>query len=855
MISTPAIENKWQSLQDAGFSLGAKVGLEQDAGLDGRYQQYENGRIYWHPQVGTYEVHAPILDRYMELGGSGTNPASGYRDLGFPTTDQEVGDDGLCPVSHFEGGAIYWLSGLGPVCISGDFYRSWRAAGGETGEWGYPISDPVDVAGGRAVYFQHGCMWKSSAAGSPILNCRFYPPLLGRPDIANPLEETRFTDILVWEVPAAMANSIDSPSLEQVWNALVLRPVGAPISESAQAGIPLSPSRSPQPEQGTTGISLAAAAGALRDRTLYNITILLPGGRAYDLAPHAVYMKQSWDNFGIIHATDLHLSRRVEGFPRKLRALGLEEAALNFNSFNDNFRDFVRYANHLHVAGAADVILITGDVTDYIYEKDDNRAGGGNFYFFEQMVRGLWISPDGTPAEELTLPVFTILGNHDYRPGGYDLLSDLDLGDEGRWDWWPDWLYTPAKSKNINGYAAYNLTEQEALALQGGQKERLDSTAAYEVVRVDPDSLKYYHERINDKLSYIIQFGKHRVVMIDSRWEVGIVEGTFHDYLRFALRNLDEDARNWLAQHPNCLGFEDSELEMVRDSLANSEHDALVIVGVHAPPINPSGDEWPHYFRETEHSAANEYETQGYLMRRDPKAFLPRERWEAAIDPSQVYPDWIRTGTPYFKQGGIGDLLDYGIARGSTEAFLEMCVGQGTPRKVDLVLCGHIHSNVEYRLEWDPARRFLFYTDFYTENPERYYPSLSNLNPVTGERKAEGAVTRLQIYVKEGTTAGAMPQPITEGYARLDVPPYADPLNSTSDPRGWWDSHRPLVMQTASLGSMDRNQREEYPSPSFQGFRVITVENDIITKLRYVTLRELRKNAYTMPWERGSGSQ
>ena len=91
------------------------------------------------------------------------------------------------------------------------------------------------------------------------------------------------------------------------------------------------------------------------------------------------------------------------------------------------------------------------------------------------------------------MPIFTILGNHDYRPNGYSLLSDLDIGDEGKWDWWPDWLYAPSKCDNINGYAAHNLTMDEALALQGGQKDRLDTPAAYEVVRVDPGSLKYYH--------------------------------------------------------------------------------------------------------------------------------------------------------------------------------------------------------------------------------------------------------------------------------------------------------------------------------------------------------------------------
>ena len=59
----------------------------------------------------------------------------------------------------------------------------------------------------------------------------------------------------------------------------------------------------------------------------------------------------------------------------------------------------------------------------------------------------------------------------------------------------------------------------------------------------------------------------------------------------------------------------------------------------------------------------NEAETVGYLMRRDPKTFFPKERHKRPADPSQVYPDWVRTGTPYFKRGGIEDLLDYGIAK------------------------------------------------------------------------------------------------------------------------------------------------------------------------------------------------
>src|SRR5687767_4991195 len=97
MTTTPAIAEKWQQLYDKGLDLGDKLGLEQDAGFDGRFQIYRNGRIYWHEQLGTFEVHGRRLDKYIEFGGSGTNPKTGLRELGLPTTDESRSDDGLYP--------------------------------------------------------------------------------------------------------------------------------------------------------------------------------------------------------------------------------------------------------------------------------------------------------------------------------------------------------------------------------------------------------------------------------------------------------------------------------------------------------------------------------------------------------------------------------------------------------------------------------------------------------------------------------------------------------------------------------------------------------------------------------------
>jgi hypothetical protein len=845
MTASAAIAEKWQQLRDRGLFLGDKIGLEQDPGFDGRVQEYTNGRIYWHEQIGVFEVHGPILDKYLEYGGSRTNPNTGVRELGFPTGDEMRTEDDLYPVAYFEGGAIFLINGEA-VCLHSEFYTEWRKSGGELGEWGYPVADVANVAGGQAVYFERGCMWKGPASDKKILFCRFYPPLLGRPMLVSPQdgEEVHLAGILKWHVPEGIAANIRQaqPDLfEQVVSGFALQRVGT-SREGGEPPVALTPAADAQPEEDILGVALVAAPGLPAERTLYNIVLQVPGDGTFEIAPHALYARRSWDNFDFAHATDLHISRRTDGFRRKLREVGMAEAAEKFNNLNDGFRMLIGYANALHDAGQLDLILVTGDVTDYVYESDDNRNGGGNFAYFEQLVRGKAPSPEGVASEELRVPIFTILGNHDYRPNGYDLLTDLDLGDEGPLDWWPDWLFVPAKSRNINGYSSHNLTEEEARAIQGGPPNPLlDEKAAYEMVRVDPESLNYYHRKINDELSYTIELGPHRIVMVDSRWELGIVQGTFRDYVRFALNSFDEDSRNWLAQHPNCMGFEDYELDMVRKALGSAGEGGLVVVGVHAPPINPSGDEWPHYFRETEHPYADEREVLGYLLRRDPKAFRP-ERWMGATpDPSAVYPHWIRTGTPHFKQGGIGDLLDYGIARGSTEDFLALCAGLGVPRQADLVLCGHIHTNVEYRLKWDEEKRFLFYTDYYFQNPDRYYDTLSSLDLESGEYRMDGApATRIQVYVKEGAQPGARPEAIDDRHGRVEVPPYPTPLNESSDPARWWDEHRPLIAQTSSLGSMDRNQRIEHPDATFQGFRVVRVQNNVMARVEYVKLNDLR---------------
>jgi hypothetical protein len=365
------------------------------------------------------------------------------------------------------------------------------------------------------------------------------------------------------------------------------------------------------------------------------------------------------------------------------------------------------------------------------------------------------------------------------------------------------------------------------------------------VVSVDPDKLDYYRLRINDMMSYVVELGPHRIVMLDSRWEEGIIKRSFESFLKVVSGHINEDSRNWLAQHPNLVGFDEEELALVRGALKDADVAGIVVVGVHGPPLNPSGDEYAHYFRETEHPTADPEEVIGYLRRRDAFAFRHRGMLPIPADVDEVYKSWPRTGTPYFKCGGVGDLLDYGISRGSADEFLCLCAGEGATRPVDLVLCGHIHRNVEYRVGLDPDGETIFYMDFYSENPPAYYSTVCNVE-VHSQHGVLRKGDQIHIEVEEKAQPGAAPKPAQSGHGRLAVPPYATPLNSAADPRAWWEQHRPLVMQTAALGPIDTNQRAEVPNASFQGFRVLSVQGNTISKISYVTLAELRQDAVSL---------
>jgi hypothetical protein len=205
----------------------------------------------------------------------------------------------------------------------------------------------------------------------------------------------------------------------------------------------------------------------------------LPHGEVYPVASHALYARRDWERFSFVHATDLHVTRRAEAYRAKLRAAGHKDGTRLMVNPNDSLRALIRWANALHDRGDLDFILATGDLVDYVFEKGDRRVDFNNFAFLHRLLLGRAApgDPDGVPAEELRVPIYTVLGNHDYVMNAAPLFFEVDI---------------PLQNdKEFHRWHGYNLTRAETLTLQDGHFPTISIDASFELLKSSEDALPY----------------------------------------------------------------------------------------------------------------------------------------------------------------------------------------------------------------------------------------------------------------------------------------------------------------------------------------------------------------------------
>ncbi len=308
-----------------------------------------------------------------------------------------------------------------------------------------------------------------------------------------------------------------------------------------------------------------------------------------------VISKKDWSDFTFVHATDIHIAERndrIYGAIKKWTELfqmkseneiaesAKKEIRVNFDEYdeigeleidedgydpltpqdplkkrlvnpNNQFRKFIKLMNKKVLQDELDFIAITGDLVDFtLLSKLPKDVGKylefsydhSNWKIFKEIILNL---PQKKRAgmikgEELLCPVFTIPGNHDYRPFHYDL----------RW---------------AGMYRKIGLRLEEALALN----DKLLAIPISAITKTKK-ALRAYFSEINPSLDYSLKLGKNNFVFLNSGSD--------------SWKNL----RDMLTGHPSVTGLKDRQILYLENLINNKIQDGEnTFLFVHGPPINP----------------------------------------------------------------------------------------------------------------------------------------------------------------------------------------------------------------------------------------------------------------------------
>ena len=164
-----AIHVKWEQLGEVSSVLGYPIAGEvATADGTGRSRRFQYGTVYWHPSTGAYEVHGAIRDRYDGLGRT-----AGL--LGYPVSDETETPDGAGRYNHFQHGSIYWHPNTGAYEVHGAIRSLWSGLAWEQGPLGYPITDELPAPGGmRYSVFENDAVFWSPGTGPFVVSGPMY---------------------------------------------------------------------------------------------------------------------------------------------------------------------------------------------------------------------------------------------------------------------------------------------------------------------------------------------------------------------------------------------------------------------------------------------------------------------------------------------------------------------------------------------------------------------------------------------------------------------------------------------------------------------------------------------------------
>ncbi|MFW9782173.1 MAG: metallophosphoesterase [Candidatus Heimdallarchaeota archaeon] len=299
-----------------------------------------------------------------------------------------------------------------------------------------------------------------------------------------------------------------------------------------------------------------------------------------------VISKQDWSNFKFIHATDLHLAERndkiysiikkwtessikknVDDFfdtaakklKLKKRIKSQEETLANVKiplrkrliNPNNQFRKFIKLVNRKVFNNEIDFIVLTGDLVDFtVLSKFAKKVRKVNEFKYEesnwQIFKNIILNTKDQKqdkgvikGEELLCPIFTTVGNHDYRPFHYDIT-------------WAEM------------YKKIGLNAAEAVALN-----ELFSASPITALMKSTMALKGYLSEINSSFDFSITFGENEFIFLNTGSD--------------SFKNL----RDLITGHPSVTGLSTRQIRYLENLINHKiKEKSKTFLFLHGPPIN-----------------------------------------------------------------------------------------------------------------------------------------------------------------------------------------------------------------------------------------------------------------------------
>jgi len=322
-----------------------------------------------------------------------------------------------------------------------------------------------------------------------------------------------------------------------------------------------------------------------RNFVMFDLTLNLPDQEKLINYHSLVISKQDWNNFKFVHATDLHLADRNDRIFGIVKAWTETKIAKNVGSFfkkakkfftmkpsgenilqkplrkrlinpNNQFRKFIKDVNKRVLKNEIDFVALTGDLIDFtllsqlsVYKnlKEIKKFltfeyKDSNWQIFKNIV--LNIPPPEKlrgvlKGQEILCPIFTIPGNHDYRPYAYDLT----------------WA---------GMYRKIGLNAAEAAALN----DLMSATPATAIAKT-PLALKGYCSQINSALDFYFKLGTNIFIFLDSGSD--------------SFKNL----RDFISGHPSLTGLSHRQIGFLENVINYKfQKEDNIFLFLHGPPLN-----------------------------------------------------------------------------------------------------------------------------------------------------------------------------------------------------------------------------------------------------------------------------